>query len=151
MLSVVARSCIDPAQVAEGEGEEDGEEEVDDLQAAFDILEMARISLEKKLEQVKQQESEDPSKGKEVSEGDSGILRHVKERLADTHDLLAEISLENERYVVDALTRRSLFLTPNLGSPPPFATLASLCSSRRSCTRKNRRSLPRLTSSSLLH
>ncbi|KAM0285680.1 hypothetical protein ACHAQH_001386 [Verticillium albo-atrum] len=85
-------------EVAEGEGDEDGEEEVDDLQAAFDILEMARISLEKSLEQVTQQESEDPSKGKEVSEGDSGIVRHIKERLADTHDLLAEISLENERF-----------------------------------------------------
>ncbi|KAM0333261.1 hypothetical protein ACHAQA_001922 [Verticillium albo-atrum] len=85
-------------EAAEGEGDEDGEEEVDDLQAAFDILEMARISLEKRLEQVQQNEGEDPSKGKQVSEGDSAIVRHVKERLADTHDLLAEISLENERF-----------------------------------------------------
>lgn len=45
-------------------------------------------------------------KGKEKAEnggdednehGDVG-LRHINERLADTHDILAEISLENERY-----------------------------------------------------
>ena len=36
------------------------------------------------------------SKGKEV--GDSSATIHDKERLADTHDLLAEISLENERF-----------------------------------------------------
>jgi HAT1-interacting factor 1 len=34
-------------------------------------------------------------KGKEA--GDTPMTRHLKERLADTHDLLAEISLENER------------------------------------------------------
>ncbi len=33
----------------------------------------------------------------EMSEGDSPEVKHIKERLADTHDLLAEISLENER------------------------------------------------------
>jgi HAT1-interacting factor 1 len=27
------------------------------------------------------------------------MTRHIKERLADTHDLLAEISLENERFL----------------------------------------------------
>lgn len=26
------------------------------------------------------------------------MTKHIKERLSDTHDLLAEISLENERY-----------------------------------------------------
>lgn len=35
----------------------------------------------------------------EIKEGEGEpILTHVRERLADTHDLLAEISLENERY-----------------------------------------------------
>jgi HAT1-interacting factor 1 len=39
---------------------------------------------------------EGADKGKAV--GDSSMTRHIKERLADTHDLLAEISLENERF-----------------------------------------------------
>lgn len=45
-------------------------------------------------------------KGKEKAEngdddnndGQDVGLRHINERLADTHDILAEISLENERY-----------------------------------------------------
>lgn len=49
----------------------------------------------KLLEVVDQAESND--KGKEVSQGDSPTAKHIKERLADTHDALAEISLENER------------------------------------------------------
>ena len=42
------------------------------------------------------QPEEGEDKGKAI--GDSPMIRHFKERLADTHDLLAEISLENERY-----------------------------------------------------
>jgi HAT1-interacting factor 1 len=36
--------------------------------------------------------------GKGKAAGDSAMTVHIKERLADTHDLLAEISLENERF-----------------------------------------------------
>ncbi|KAF4949743.1 hypothetical protein FGADI_8681 [Fusarium gaditjirri] len=81
---------------AEGEGEE--EEEDDDLATAFEILDLARVCFMKKLELLEQEESETSGKGKEAAEGDSPTVRHVKERLADTHDALAEISLENERY-----------------------------------------------------
>ncbi|KAF9765148.1 hypothetical protein IL306_002624 [Fusarium sp. DS 682] len=81
---------------AEGEGEE--EEEDDDLATAFEILDLARVCFMKKLELLEQEESEASGKGKEAAEGDSPTVRHVKERLADTHDALAEISLENERY-----------------------------------------------------
>ncbi len=42
-------------------------------------------------------EAADDDKGKEKEDGDSPAVRHVKERLADTYDLLSEISLENER------------------------------------------------------
>jgi HAT1-interacting factor 1 len=35
--------------------------------------------------------------GKDEETSDSSMTKHYKERLADTHDLLAEISLENER------------------------------------------------------
>lgn len=75
----------------QGEGEE---EEEDDLAAAFEVLDLARVLFTKKLEQPEAGEAK--GKGKEV--GDSSATRHDKERLADTHDLLAEISLENERY-----------------------------------------------------
>ncbi|KAK4670527.1 uncharacterized protein QC763_212530 [Podospora pseudopauciseta] len=79
----------------EGEGEE--EEEDDDLATAFEILDLARVLFLKKLE-ASQTESE--GKGKEAAEegSDNPNIRHLKERLGDTHDLLAEISLENEKY-----------------------------------------------------
>lgn len=53
----------------------------------------------KRLEQLNEEEQEEGGKGKEKAEGDSPTVRHVKERLADTHDCLSEISLENEQYV----------------------------------------------------
>jgi HAT1-interacting factor 1 len=83
----------------EGEGEE--EEEDDDLANAFEILDLARVLFNKRLESALAEEEAQQGKGKEVAEGggDSAIIKHIKERLADTHDLLAEISLENERYV----------------------------------------------------
>lgn len=55
------------------------------------MLDLARVLFAKKLEEPE----EDAGKGKDV--GDSPMTKHIKERLADTHDLLAEISLENER------------------------------------------------------
>ena len=66
-------------------------EEEDDLAAAFAVLDLARVLFPKRLEEPHEGEG----KGKEV--GDSAMTKHLKERLADTHDLLAEISLENER------------------------------------------------------
>ncbi|KAL2205635.1 hypothetical protein CC79DRAFT_1343819 [Sarocladium strictum] len=77
------------------EGEEEEEEE-DDLATAFEILDLARVCYTKLLEQA--QEASQNGNGKEPGEGDSPSVRHIKERLADTHDCLAEISLENERY-----------------------------------------------------
>ncbi|KAM0240829.1 hypothetical protein ACHAP5_007813 [Fusarium lateritium] len=78
------------------EGEED-EEEDDDLATAFEILDLARVCYMKRLEALENEQSEESGKGKEAAE-DSPTIRHVKERLADTHDALSEISLENERY-----------------------------------------------------
>ncbi|KUI72831.1 NASP-related protein sim3 [Cytospora mali] len=86
------------------EGEED-EEEDDDLATAFEILDLARVLLRKQLDEKIASDATE-GKGKEKAEdgdddgsspSDAGV-RHIKERLADTHDLLAEISLENERY-----------------------------------------------------
>ncbi|KAK0386721.1 hypothetical protein NLU13_6556 [Sarocladium strictum] len=82
----------------EEDGPADGEEqeEEDDLATAFEILDLARVCYLKLLAKAEEESAND--KGKEVSEGDSPSVRHIKERLADTHDCLAEISLENERY-----------------------------------------------------
>lgn len=75
----------------EEEGEGEAEEEDDDLATAFEILDLARVCFVKQLEALTT-----AGKGKEV--GMSAEERHIKERLADTHDALSEISLENERY-----------------------------------------------------
>ncbi|KAI0847477.1 hypothetical protein F5Y00DRAFT_119443 [Daldinia vernicosa] len=84
----------DSDEEEEAEGEE--EEEDDDLAVAFEVLDLARVLFEKSLE--RQDEDSSEGKGKEKAEEDSPAIKHIKERLADTHDLLAEISLENEKY-----------------------------------------------------
>lgn len=57
--------------------------------------------LKKQLEERQSVADTSEDKGKEVANGDGdggdATIKHLKERLADTHDLLAEISLENER------------------------------------------------------
>ena len=85
----------------EGEGEEEEEGEEDDLAVAFEILDLSRLLFNKRLEDIQAEGEAQQGKGKEVAETGNGsaTVKHIKERLADTHDLLAEISLENERYV----------------------------------------------------
>ncbi|KAI1658121.1 hypothetical protein F4813DRAFT_357425 [Daldinia decipiens] len=85
----------DSEEEEEAEGEEEDEED-DDLAVAFEILDLARVLFEKSLEREDEDSSE--GKGKEKAEEDNPAIKHIKERLADTHDLLAEISLENEKY-----------------------------------------------------
>ncbi|KAK3995145.1 hypothetical protein QBC44DRAFT_34112 [Cladorrhinum sp. PSN332] len=92
---------VDSEEEEEEEGEDEEEEEEDDLGTAFEILDLARVLLEKKLEGAQAEDEAQQGKGKEADSGEGGSspsVRHIKERLADTHDLLAEISLENERY-----------------------------------------------------
>lgn len=85
---------VDSDEEEEAEGEVEEEEE-DDLAVAFEVLDLTRVLFEKRLNA----EQEAEGKGKDKANGaDSPTTRHVKERLADTHDLLAEISLENEKY-----------------------------------------------------
>jgi hypothetical protein len=76
---------------AEGEAEE---EEEDELATAFEVLDLARVLFTRQLESP----APDDTNGKGKEAGDSAATKHIKERLADTHDLLAEISLENERF-----------------------------------------------------
>ncbi|KAJ5121201.1 uncharacterized protein N7515_009162 [Penicillium bovifimosum] len=76
---------------------EDDEEE-DDFANAFEVLDLARVLYLKKLDAA---EEKDGGKGKSTEV--SNDIKHIKERLADTHDLQAEISLEGERFN-DAVT-----------------------------------------------
>ncbi|TEA12426.1 NASP-related protein sim3 [Colletotrichum sidae] len=86
---------FDESDEGEAEGE-DEEEEEDDLAIAFNVLDVARLLYTRQLEEL---EKEEPNgKAQEQVDGEKLSIKHVKERLADTHDLLAEISLENERY-----------------------------------------------------
>ncbi|KAI1290990.1 hypothetical protein F5Y03DRAFT_388658 [Xylaria venustula] len=78
---------------ADGEGQEE-EEEDDDLAVAFEILELSRVLFEKQLTEANASEGPD----KEVAADENKLVRHYKERLSDIHDLLAEISLENEKF-----------------------------------------------------
>ena len=83
----------DEDEEAEADGpapEGEGEQEEDDLVASWNVLDMARLLFTRQLEETS------VSKGKSTTI--SPEIRHIKERLADTHDLLAEISLEGERF-----------------------------------------------------
>ncbi|TKA62244.1 hypothetical protein B0A55_12953 [Friedmanniomyces simplex] len=74
----------------EEQSDADAEEEEDDFAIAYEILDTARLLLSRKLEAAEQS----AGKGSTLSPE----TRQLKERLADTHDLQAEISLENERF-----------------------------------------------------
>ncbi|ORY10155.1 hypothetical protein BCR34DRAFT_539822 [Clohesyomyces aquaticus] len=83
----------------DSEDEEDeegqGEEEQDDFGDAYEILDLARVLYTKQLESPKAEGSADKGKGKSEETPES---KHIKERLADIYNYLAEISLENERF-----------------------------------------------------
>ncbi|KAG5984648.1 hypothetical protein E4U55_003869 [Claviceps digitariae] len=86
---------FDDSSEEEQDEEPAEEEEEDDLATSFEILDLARVCYQKQLEQL--DSKTDVGKGKEVA-SDAPAVRHIKERLADTHDCLSEISLESERY-----------------------------------------------------
>jgi HAT1-interacting factor 1 len=82
----------DEGEDADGaEGEEGDEEEDDDFAIAYEILDVARVLLGRKLESLENESKDSPE------------ARQLRERLADTHDLQAEIKLENEQFA-DAVT-----------------------------------------------
>ncbi|KAI0414350.1 hypothetical protein F5X98DRAFT_365887 [Xylaria grammica] len=87
----------DEEEEAGGEGEEDDEED-DDLAVAFEILELSRILFEKQLKKQLEEATTTEGPDKEVAADENKLVRHFKERLSDIHDLLAEISLENEKF-----------------------------------------------------
>lgn len=84
---------FEEADSEEEGGEEAGdEEEEDDFANAFETLDLARILYLKKLDHAE----EGLDKGKAADTPSD--IKLIKERLADTHDLQAEISLEAERF-----------------------------------------------------
>ncbi|KAL1310917.1 hypothetical protein AAFC00_001143 [Neodothiora populina] len=83
-----------------GEAEEGAEDE-DDFAIAYEILDVARVLLTRRLESLSTSEQTDgkgKGKAKEIPPEETPEGRQIMERLADTHDLQAEISLENERF-----------------------------------------------------
>ena len=97
----------------EDEGEDaDGEDGAppaaeDDFSDAFEVLDMARVLLQRQLEEHRAEASPSDTLKKEI--------RAVEERLADTYDLQAEISLENEHFPQAAADQReSLVLKKEL-------------------------------------
>ncbi|PVH94692.1 hypothetical protein DM02DRAFT_618438 [Periconia macrospinosa] len=84
----------------EGDGEQQQEEEQDDFADAYEVFEIARVLYSKQLEALEATESADKGKGKAELTSEA---RAIKEKLADCHGFLVEISLENERFH-DAVT-----------------------------------------------
>jgi HAT1-interacting factor 1 len=91
----------DDEDAEEGNGEEE-EEEDDDFAIAYEILDVARVLLGRKLESLESEQGEQ-IKGEGENKNPSPEARQLRERLADTHDLQAEIKLENEQFA-DAVT-----------------------------------------------
>lgn len=89
---------VDSDDEDEENGEAGDEEDEDDFANAFEVLDLARILYLRKLESA-----EEDGKGKGKTTELPADVKHIKERLADTYDLQAEISLEGERFS-DAVT-----------------------------------------------
>ncbi|KAF2436064.1 hypothetical protein EJ08DRAFT_624550 [Tothia fuscella] len=107
----------DSDEEGEGDAQAEAVEEEDDLANAYEILDIARVLLIRQIDALNDAPNESAEgKGKGKATGElSPELRHFKERLADTHDLQAEISLENERFddaIVD--TRSALTIWQEL-------------------------------------
>ncbi len=118
LFQFVGDDLLEESGSDDDDEDEEEEEEDDELATAFEVLDLARVLFERKRESVlnetsdgngtAEEASKDNGKGKaEEPAGDAepaecakdtSETRHLKERLADTHDLLAEISLENERF-----------------------------------------------------
>ncbi|RAL07558.1 SHNi-TPR domain-containing protein, partial [Aspergillus homomorphus CBS 101889] len=89
----------------EDEADSQVAEDEDDFANAYEVLDLARILFQKKLDALEEEQ------GKGKSAGAPSNLEQLKERLADTYDLQAEISLEAERFtdaVADLRTALSL-------------------------------------------
>jgi HAT1-interacting factor 1 len=80
-------------EAAEGAEDEAEEDDDDELTIAFEVLDLAKVLFQRRLEDV---EAGEKGKGADAA-AENPTMRHVQERLGDCHDLLAELSLEQER------------------------------------------------------
>lgn len=92
----------DEAEDAEAGGDEEPDEEDDDFANAYEVLDLARVLLKRRIDVLDTSTSDtapsDKGKAPAVPRDISGEKRTVMERLADTLDLQAEIWLESERF-----------------------------------------------------
>ena len=82
-------------------GEDVAADQEDDFANAYEVLDMARVLLGKQIE------DRQAFQRKEEAQGESAEIRRIEERLADTYDLQAEISLEGENFSNAAVDLRS--------------------------------------------
>lgn len=83
----------------DGNFEEAEAEEEDDFANAFEVLDLARVLFISKLHQLRSESATTAEKGLLIaSNQDPSEEKRVKERIADIHDLQAEIALEGERF-----------------------------------------------------
>ncbi|KAJ5326099.1 Tetratricopeptide-like helical protein [Penicillium brevicompactum] len=103
------------------EAGEQGEEEDDDddFANAFEVLDLARVLYLKKMEAA---EETDSTKGKSTTL--STETKQLMERLADTHDLQAEISLEAERFHDAVADLKTVLELRNSLYPPEDSSVA---------------------------
>ena len=98
-------SYVDEDEDEEGAGvdaqDTENADEEDDFVNAYEVLDLARVLLIKKLEDFAN------SSGKCTKKLESQQVQQLKERLADTYDLQAEISLEGERFLDAVVDLRS--------------------------------------------
>lgn len=123
----------DDGEGADGEAGDDEEE--DDFANAFEVLDLARLLSNRKLEiaqaEVDTETSTSKGKGKAADNSDSNsiyetnpTLRALKERLADIHDLQAEISLEGERFPAAAADFEATLALKSQLFPPDHNQIA---------------------------
>lgn len=105
------------------QGDAQDEEDDDDFAIAYEILDVARVLLTRKLESLSQPQ-DGKGKAKETPPEQTPEGKQIMERLADTHDLQAEISLENERFT-DAVADGKAALDLKLKIFPPENSLVA--------------------------
>ena len=72
------------------------EQEDDEFSDAFEILDLARVLFQKRLDETEKPPKQGPERSAEGRVLDA--VKQIQERLADTYDLQAEISLEGEQF-----------------------------------------------------
>ena len=102
------------------------DEPEDDFSNAYEVLDLARLLLQRRLAEVEAEAEERQGKGKGAASDASTLdsVNQLKERLADTHDLQAEISLEGERFPAAVVDLRAALAIKQELFPPDSSILA---------------------------